>query len=345
MLETLSSNAITAKAKAIYGKRLTPNNYTELLRLNNVSDVCAYLKNNTNYSVYLKGINESAVHRGQLENLLTRSRIEKFFSLCHFDFSRNQGFYRYIISNAEVGIILGGIMSINSGSPQDIAATLPTFIQDYACFDFKSFSKIKNFDDLLTVLEHTPYKNVLKRFNAPNGEINFRDCELTLKTFYYKTLLDQIDHYFKGDVKKELTQIVKIEIELLNLTLIYRMKRYFKKESSEILMQLLPFYYKLNKVALTELTQPMSKAEFVKKMRLSTYNSKMNGVDVNYIEDYTKRLKYMISRKMMRFSTNTPISFYSFMTLTQIEIENIIIIIEGIRYKKPGTEIQKLLIM
>lgn len=37
MLRTFSGNAITAKARAIYGKRLTTANYRELLRLRSVS--------------------------------------------------------------------------------------------------------------------------------------------------------------------------------------------------------------------------------------------------------------------------------------------------------------------
>jgi len=334
-----------AKARAIYGKRLTNNNYKELLRLSNVSDVCGYLKSNTSYSKYLKGINETIIHRGQLENLLNRSRIEKYFDLLNFDFTKDNGFYHYIITSSEVHVIIGAITLINSSSSENIITELPSFLQEHICFDLMELSRIKNYDNLLVVLEHTPYKNVLKPHHAPNGSINLRECELSLKTYYYKNILESIDKYYSGKTKKELTTIVKIEIELLNLSIMYRLKKYFNKSPEDIKMHLLPFYYKLNDKLIDELLEPQPKEEYIKKMRLNAYDNKMRDVEFNYVEDYTKRLKYIISRKMMRFSTNAPISFYALMLLTQIEIDNIIIIIEGIRYNDKGSQIQKLLVL
>lgn len=345
MLMSLSSNAIATKAKALYGKRLKSNNYTDLLRLNNIPDVCSYLKTNTNYSKYLKGVNESAIHRGQLESLLNRSRIEKFTSLCHYDFTHKKGFYRYVISNIEVQIILNAILFINLSSNEEIIPELPSFVQEYACFNFMELSKIKSFDDLLKVLEHTPYKNVIKIYKAPNGSVNFKDCEFALKTNYYKNILNEIDKQYKGKLKRDLTELVKIEVELLNLSLIYRLKNHFNRSAEEIARQIIPIYYKFTPKSIDTLVNSVTTNDYIQGMRLNIYSNKMKDVEFNYIEDYTKRLKYIISKKYMRFSTKAPICFYALMSLIQIEIENLITIIEGIRYNDTGSEIQKLLIL
>lgn len=344
MLTSLSSNAISAKARAIYGKRLTNTNYTELLRLQTVSDVCGYLKTNTSYSRYLSGVNEVSIHRGQLENLLNRSRIEKYFSLCSYEFSKDNGFYRYVIANVEVTIILRALMLINSGSGDDLITKLPTFLQEYTYINFTALCKAKNFDELLVVLNRTPYRSVIKPYNAPNGQINFSDCEQALKTFYYTTILADIEKNYTGKTKKELTEIVLIEIELLNLSLMFRLRRYFNRPIEEIRRLLLPFHYKLTPRAIDNLLSSQQKDEYIQKMKLHTYNSSMQNVEFNYIEDYTKRLRFIINRKMMRFSTNAPIAFFALMSLTQIEIENIIIIIEGIRYNTTS-QVKNLLIL
>ena len=63
-----------------------------------------------------------------------------------------------------------------------------------------------------------------------------------------------------------------------------------------------------------------------------------------YIENYTDRLKYYISRHYMYFSTNASVSFYAFVLLSQIELNNLISIIEGIRYQISFQEIKKLII-
>ena len=73
MVPTYSSNVILAKARAMYGRRLTRANYRELLECRTVSEVASYLKNQTSYGSILAGINESDIHRGQLKSGCARS--------------------------------------------------------------------------------------------------------------------------------------------------------------------------------------------------------------------------------------------------------------------------------
>lgn len=344
MLTAFSSNAIAAKARAIYGKRLSNTNYTDLLRLSTVGDVCSYLKTNTSYSKYLGGVNEASIHRGQLEDILNRTKFDKYNKLLNFDFSGNKSFYRFLITNLEVSVIIKALMYINADMDGEIISKIPSFLQPYTAIDFKAVANIKNFDDLLSALKRTPYAAVIKRYNAPNGNVSLRECEHALKIYYYRTVLQNIDKHYKGKTRNELREIVLIEVELFNLSLMYRLRRYFNKPPEFIKGELLPFYYKLNPRAIDELLTSQKKEEYVSKMKLAAYASKMKNVEFNYIEDYTKRLRYIVNRKMMRFSSNAPISFYALMTLTQIEIENIIIIIEGIRYNT-SSQVRNLLIL
>lgn len=345
MLTSLSGNAIAAKARAIYGKRLTTTNYHDLMRMPTVSDVCIYLKTNTSYSKYLRNINEAAIHRGQLEDILKRSCMERYFSLLHYDFSGKKSFYHYVITDAEIDLILRAIMLMNSNSVENLISDIPSFLREYATFDFQELARVRNYEQLLQVLDKTPYVHILKRFQAPNGEISFKDCELALKTYYYRTLLDNIDKNFKGKTKKELREIVLIEIELLNISMVYRLRRHFKKSPPEIKSQLLPFHYRMSDQVLDDLLSAEHRTEYIEKMKLSRYNHRMQGVEFNYIEDYTKRLKYMVIRKMMRFSTNAPITFFALISLLRIEVENLIIIIESVRYNNKDEDVQKLLIL
>lgn len=345
MLTSLSSNAITAKAKAIYGKRLTDAQYHDLMRQRSVADIAAYLKQNTSYSKYLAGISEMQIHRGQLENLLEHSRMEKFLSLLHYDFSKSRGFYHYAIINVEVSVLQRAIMLLNLGTPQEIINAIPSFMQDYVSFNLLELSKIRSYDDLLAVLNGTPYKNVLVRYSAENGKIDLAECEHALKVHYYDTIFKLIEKNYKGKTQKELKEIVQIEVEILNLSLMYRLKTYFHRPPEVIKRQMLPFYYRLTKRSINDLLDTNDEEAFVKKMRMPSYNSKMKDIEYNYIEDYTKRLEYIVARKLMRFSTSAPVAFYALMTLLQFEIENLVIIIESIRYGNPVTEIEKLLII
>ena len=69
---SFSSNVILAKALAMYGHCLKPQNYKELLACHSVSEIAAYLKTRTSYATALREINEATIHRGYLEMLLRR---------------------------------------------------------------------------------------------------------------------------------------------------------------------------------------------------------------------------------------------------------------------------------
>ena len=47
MIRTYSDNAVLAKVRALYGKRLTENDYTQLMGKKTVGEVAAYLKKET----------------------------------------------------------------------------------------------------------------------------------------------------------------------------------------------------------------------------------------------------------------------------------------------------------
>lgn len=344
MIASKSKNAITTKARAIYGKRLKVQNYNELLALDNVTDVASYLKNQTNYAKYLKGINESTIHRGQLETLIHRSRFEKYVALTKYDFSDKNGFFHFVITDYEVSIILRAMILLNANSTQDIITSIPIYTKEYVCFDLLDLSKINDFDDLLEVLNHTPYHKIIKPFKAVNGQIKLADCEHSLKLYYYSNLFKTIDTNYSGETRKALTNVILLEIELLNLNFIYRMKCYFKSTPEQIKEKVLPFYYKLSESKLDVLIDTPNPDEFLREVKFSRYSQQVKDVPFNYIEDYTKRLSFILNRSFVRTGHSPEICFYAFMFLTQIEISNISTIIEGIRYKTAPDDIKNLLI-
>ena len=73
------ANAVISKARAMYGQMLSPAQYDDLLRKQNVQEISAYLREKTPYRAALEGVQDSTIHRRQLENLLHRT---SFTSTC-----------------------------------------------------------------------------------------------------------------------------------------------------------------------------------------------------------------------------------------------------------------------
>ena len=345
MLNSLSGNVIAAKARAIYGKRLTLSNYKELLRQRSVAEVAAYLKNNTAYQSEFSGINETQIHRGQLEILLHRARLNCYLRLCRYDFSGKNSFYRYAVADAEISVILSAIMMLNANKQELLLFSLPAYLKDHASFDFLSLSKIRSFSDMLDILSNTPYAKVLKRHDAKNGEIDLMRCEHDLKTYYYAHMLSQVKEQYRGKTRKQLTDLILSEIELANISLIYRLKVYFRKTPQEICNLILPFSYKLSKRRMNVLLEAPSGDAFLTLLSQNGYPSAQTASSFSYIEEYTKNLLFTQSRRLIRFPAGAPVAFYALMTHLRIELDNITTIIEGIRYQNNPEEIEKMLLL
>ena len=126
-------NATVAKIMAIYGKRIRPQDYTEMMNKQNVSEVAEYLKRNTHYNELLSSIDTNTIHRGMLENLLRRSVFETYMRITGFEHISKQEFYNYKILQTEIDEILRGIRFINAKS-QKLITAVPMYINHLTSF-------------------------------------------------------------------------------------------------------------------------------------------------------------------------------------------------------------------
>ncbi len=344
---SMSSNTISAKAKSMYGKRLTDANYQDMLRRSNVTEIAAYLKENTAYSAALAQVDIHNVHRGQLENILMRELFNKYTKLCRYNFTGDNGFYGYLVLQYEIEQILKCILSLNAKTMADFILDLPAFLISHASFDLLALAKVRSFDELLEVLGHTPYREILKPF-FPKGDelIDYSSCEKALMTYHYDYLLGVIRKKFHGQTKKDLEKVIKVNVTLSNLMTIYRLKRYFDADKADISEAVLPFEFKLNKNTLQQMIEAKTVDDFFDVFDQCYYgkNNKAEEGSLGF-EHHLSQIIYLYNKKLMRFSTSPPAVLYAFIILNSTEVKNIIKIIEGIRYQIPISQIQNLLIL
>lgn len=92
MAGSYSHNALSAKARAKFGKRLTLQNFNELLACQSVGEAALYLKNRTYFGPFLSEVRSVDVHRGRLEELLRRKSFEDYSSLVRYSNTRDGSF-------------------------------------------------------------------------------------------------------------------------------------------------------------------------------------------------------------------------------------------------------------
>jgi V/A-type H+-transporting ATPase subunit C len=345
MLSTVSSNVVLSKARAMFGKRLTDEDYDELLNCRTVADAASYLKSNTAYGTVLAGVNESDIHRGQLETLLRRKFITDSAALARYEITVGEYFSNYFIRRLEVGEILHAILLMEEGSSDEYVFYMPAYLTHHTHINLKLLSKLKNYDDLLAALSHTPYYAILKPFRPENGgQIEYSKIENSLYGYIYSRFFSIINKHTKGETKKQLLDIFNLFIDLINYSHIVRLKTAYATPPDAIKGYIFP-YGTVKKRCINEMAEAETEPE-VRRVMSGTLVGK-RVLKTNYLDasEVAHRMNFKTCRHYIRFSTHPSVVMVSYMLLLEAEIRDIITIVEGIRYKLPPGEIRKMLVI
>ena len=308
-----SKNATVAKIRAVYGKRLKENDYYELSAKKKVSEAAEYLKRNTHFSAVLSNIDTSVIHRGFLESLLNKAYYDQYERLCRFQHLNEEPFYNFLMVRFEIRELLKAILYLNNDSSDVYIESMHAYLLKKASFDLIELAKASDFRQLLNVIRHTPYYNIIK-----NIETAKKDFSGTSQT----ALLDQFN----------------IQTDVINIINAYRMKKYFNADINFLKDNMLPFYGRLGREKQSELFETSSPEEFLRMLSKTSYGRRMDNLDENMESEQFERelvkLKCSMARRALMFSENAAVSLYSLMYLSEVELNNIVNIVESIRYNK-----------
>ncbi|KAF0226433.1 MAG: putative ATP synthase subunit C [Erysipelotrichaceae bacterium] len=340
-----ATQALAAKAKAMYGAHLTKSDYDELLRKRTVQEIAGYLKNETHYDKILEGINESSIHRGYLEVLIRQRLFLDFMQLIRYGETRNHKFYQYGILQIEIKQILMTIRFLKETEKGGQISQLPLFANKMTSFDLQKLVNVNSYEELLLILKDTMYYSILLPYKPKAGqELDYTSCEIALNSMYHDKVLGYIEKEFTGTTKTQILDVFNTQIELDNITKIYRLKKYYRSTPEDIIKVLHPVYVKIPKHTLHQWIQTKSAEEFVDALSTTAYKSSINKNDFVYIEYHMDSIMYNINKHFIRFATDPNVVMIAYMNLLEIETRNIIDIIEGVRYKVETDKIAKLLI-
>lgn len=344
-MSQMANKAMISKSKSIYGTFLKADDYKKLMGLRSVGDIVSYLKKHPHFSNILKDVSEHTVHRGQLELLIRKNHFEHILKLIHVIYSKDLPYYELSILKQEHELLLSVIRTMISDDPEDLRGKIPYFFDMHTGLDLARILKAENFDDLLSALESSIYYEMLKPFQVKDlQQVRYLDIEFKLESYYYDEVFKRIDLYYKGALNKALKDIYYTKIELLNIIKIYRLKKFYQSDPITIKNLLVMKHSRMRESKWMSLIDVQNPNELLSYLSKSDFQYFKNEKDYVYVEYYAGKIRYELAKKYMYFATEVPKVFTAFMTLSDIQIENITNIIEGIRYQIPEHDMQQMLI-
>ena len=345
MLQAFSDNAIYAKCRSFFGERLTPADYGEMMKKSSVSEVAACLKESTHYRDVLSGADEGTIHRGQLENLLRNEKFRIYERIIQYDARRDGDFYHYIYLREEIDQLINLLMYLSGGCDGEYFYRYSDYLKKHCAYDLDRVVLARSFDQLLEILAGTQYAKILEK-DRPEGEDRFdlAACERNLNTYYYRSLLDTIDKEFSGETRRALHRLFLERIDAENIAGAYRLRRFFKNTPDSIRLNLLPFETPSRKL-IDDIIASGTPAELEQVLRHSQLGEMMEEGDIQFIENITHRLRNHLSKRYIWYSSHPPVVMVALMTQLDLELENLINIIESIRYGLVPAEMKNLLVI
>lgn len=343
---SFSSNSVIAKARAIYGKALTHEDYQRLCAAGSVSEAAALLKQMPRYEAALRDINPQTVHRGQLEALLKKAAFDVFERFHRFDFSDSREFFRYIVMEYEAEQILTAIECVGAQNPNRYIALLPMFLIEHSKVDLITLGKAQSFSDIARLLEGTHYEKLLRQLlieAESSGSINIIECERRIYTHYYISAIKTAERLYKGTRRTELKRALLKSVDMENVVTCYRM-RAFGIDNDSIKDTLLPFKYRLGEEATERILQLDSIEKIERELARLGYRTDASA-QLDTVEQLTEKISMNYLRRLLRLSGNSAAVYYALIESLKIEQRNVKTAIEGIRYGLSSSEILAMLVI
>jgi len=337
-----ASGALTTKARAMFGMRLKEAEYQKLLQQKTVSELAYSLKHDPAYSKVLDGINEKAIHRGQLETLLRRELFVRIEELMRY--ADETDLIKIAVINIEVSMILRMVRNLADGkvTSEERSSTinmLPMYMEKYIGFKIADFVNVSSMMDLEKVLVDTPYHDVISEYSKLD-EFDYSNLEHDLFNVNNNIIHESISD---GQNESRLTELWNVRVELDNICTIYRLKKYFKVSSERIKQLVVDKYALFNKKEINQIIDECSADEVVDKLK-KKYHRYIGERKFNDIESYRTMIFYNYNHTILEYEEDPMLVMLAYVNLLQIEIDNLINIIEGVRYHVNPERIKTLLI-
>lgn len=347
MLERLGASAIYTKVMAKYGRRITDLQYQEMMSLSGVGEISDYLRTHTHYGEALEQLPRATVHRGNLETLLRRKAFEDFAEICRFERSVGEHFFDYILMRGEVTELLRFLRYLAAGHPESYLFAMPEFFNRHVRLDLMALSGVRSYDDLLEVVRGTPYDTVLRPLRPPNGEkFDIGMTNSALLRYQYARVQEILRTRFRGKARRQLQEKFAVQIDFHNIRRIIRGKLYFHESPDLLRTRVIPGGRFVRGSRLDALLSAPTGEEALSLLRtLRGYDAVLSEGAYRNVDHAADKASLRLCRRMIRFSGSPAVVMASYITLRELEINDITSIIEGVRYGLPPEEIAKVLIV
>ena len=341
----LAYSGITTKVRAMESRLLKPEQFRELAEQEDVRSAADYLKEQPAYAEVFDGLDDTKLHRGYIEQILTQSEYQDFTRLYRFSSMKQRKFLDLYFKHYEVEVIKKLLRHMLGGREgQTDLSMFQGFFEKHSELDLETLCRAKNFSEFTEALEGTVYGKQLSQMQE-KGQTGLFDCELKLDLFYFQLLWKLRNKLLSKTERKILDDCFGSRLDLLNIQWICRARSFYRLSQAEIYALLIPVHYRLRADKVKLLVEAEDDAKFFAVLRETPYG-KQEELQTGQMPDIQLLSNQMLNRIYGRTGhryPHSPAVLDSYLYRKELEMRKIVTALEGIRYGLPASEIMGLL--
>ena len=336
-----ASNAVLAKARAMYAGRITPEEYDALVSCKSLPELIGLLQRRKRYAASFEKA-PSTITPAQAEELLRLSVYEQLAILGRYEISERNTFFRFYIVKREIEQILRCIRLLIGGRAQEYLTELPPFFNHLTEINLIRLAEANSIEDVLQVLKGTPYQRILSPYAPIYKEKGvYLQIEAAFHEYLFRFLFDSARRD-KSD-EKQMEEALRLYVDTEYIIALYRLKKMHAGDEKIYSAYLVKNHTAFSKTQVESLQRARDEKEFMAALAKTAYGEALKALDYGDTEKVISEYICEKYRKGLRFYTDPAAVMVCYMFLAENETMNIIRIIEGIRYQISANEIKGVL--
>ena len=336
-MNAVKYSAINAKLKGMYANHFKQEDFEELLKQADVKSAISYLKQKIDN---LKDVNEDA-SRLELELQLEANLIGDIKKIRRLLGDQEKELFQMYYLIYEFQCLKSIIRNLNTNAKLESKLEIANLWMNEMFSDIEALMHVQDMHQFFKGIETREYSTIFQEYEETNKDIenvSIFEIENKLDKYYFESLYEVAMHY-----DETLQDMIGKEIDLMNILWTFRTKQYYQFSEEKVKQILIDKRYKLTSEQWKALPKIQTFEELKEVLEMSAYASvigDMENVLEDRIDSYLCKVyqKYFIKQE---FQIATVVAY---MKLKEKEKNEILNLVEGIRYHIDKKELQKKII-
>lgn len=332
-------SALVTKIRAMQSRLLKEEDYQRLAAMENLSEAVSYLRQIPSYQTAMKNLDESQMRWEDVERLMVGTLYYDFSKIYRFCSDRQRQVLKLYFAKFEIVVLKRALRRIfNHGDRTGEVRALRETLQIYTRIHLAELAQSEKLSEFLEALRDTEYQAVLMHLERAEQATLF-DYEMTLDLFYFSKMWKEKDKFLHGKELDMITKTFGSRIDLLNMTWIYRAKKYYQLPVGSMYTLVIPINYRLKDEEIRAMVMAESMGKLKELLEQTWYGKHALDFEWDDLENLYRQFLRRLYWEERRKNPYSMAAVTAYLYDKEQEIDKLTSVLEGVRYGLSSQEI------